>query len=83
MPRACSWSVAITSPPAFGCSRRTSASRVVRGAQHGRQPLALERQRRAQPLARRAPRRARSSKVAECIEPSGAVHSICPFVVGK
>ena len=27
IPRACSWSVAITSPPASGCSRRTSASR--------------------------------------------------------
>ena len=50
MPRACSWSVAITRPPAFGCSRRTSARRVVRRAQHGRQPLAFERERGAQAL---------------------------------
>ena len=58
MPRACSWSVAITSPPASGCSRRTSVEPRVGRAQHGRQPLALERQRGAQPLARRARRRA-------------------------
>ena len=50
MPRAWSWSVAMTSPPASGSTARMRGEPLVGAAQHGRQPLAVERQRGAQAL---------------------------------
>ena len=50
MPRACSWSMAMTRPPASGWARRTSASRSHRLPQHRRQPLAVDGECRPQPL---------------------------------
>ncbi len=82
IPRACSWSVAITSPPASGCSRRTSSSRAfaARSTVGSHSPSSESAVRRRW-LDRAAS--SRSSKVASCSVPSGAVHSSRPFVVGK
>ncbi len=72
MPRAWSWSMAITSPPASGCVARARPAAARGPGRARRQPLALQRQRGAQPLAGRGRRRAASSKVAEWTVPSGA-----------
>ena len=61
MPRACSWSIAITSPPAFGCSRRTSVSRSWACAARP----AATRLRATAPCAGAGPARAASSAVVE------------------
>ena len=82
MPRACSWSVAMTRPPAFGCSRRTSISRVLAARSTvGSQSPSSERAVRRRWLARTAS--SGSSKLAACIDPSGADHSMLPLVRGK
>ena len=82
IPRACSWSVAITSPPASGCSRRTSVRRSFAARRTlGSHSPSSESAVRSRWLARS--RSSRSSNVAEWMEPSGACHSIWPFVLGK
>ena len=82
MPRACSRSVAITSPAASGCSRRTSASRACAArSTAGSHSPSSESAVRSRWLARAAS--SRSSNVAEWTVPSGALHSIWPFVAGK
>ena len=52
MPRAWSWSMAMTRPPASGSTARIVGQPLVGAAQHRRQPLAVERQGGAQALRR-------------------------------
>ena len=82
IPRACSRSVAITSPAASGCSFRTSTRRSFAALRTAgsHSPSSESAVRSRWPTW--APS-SRSSNVAEWTAPSGAVHSICPFVVGK
>ena len=82
MPRACSWSMAITRPPASGCSWRISRSRSFAARSTlGSQSPSSDNAVRRRWLARAAPRG--SSNVAACSDPSGADHSMWPFVRGK
>ena len=72
MPRAWSWSMAITIPPAPGWPRRTAGSRSWARREHVGQPLALQRQGGAQPLGRRRPGRGRPGSVARGVGAVGA-----------
>ena len=82
MPRAWSWSMAITRPPASGCSARMRVSRswAARSASGSHSPSSESavRNRCAAWLAASA-----SWNVAASVLPSGAVHSITPSMRGK
>ena len=84
MPAAWSWSMAMTRPPASGCSRPDRrASRSCAAPQHARQPLAVERQRGPQALARpgRVERVVERGRVQR--RRPAPTHSMWPFVRGK
>ena len=82
MPCACSWSMAMTRPPALGCWRRMPSNWAWASARTlGSHWPSSDNAVRNRWLARWKSRA--SSNDAENSEPSGATHSMCPPNAGK